>query len=134
MTSTPEARISKDASFTIERTESAAPGTLILRCSGPLTTRSMYLSMSPDAVQSILDFTPLPGEEPTTVRIFDLTAVPYMDSMGVGFIMTQYAKCKGRGVHMIAAGVSPRVMEILRLVKVDTLIPIAATVEDALAL
>jgi anti-sigma B factor antagonist len=131
--STHEAGILKDSNFTIEREESATPGKLVLRFAGPLTNRSMYLSMSPDAVQSILDFTQPPGEAPTTVRIFDLTGVPYMDSMGLGFIMTQYTKCKGRGVSFIAAGVSPRVMELFRLTRMDTVLPIAPKVEDALA-
>jgi anti-anti-sigma factor len=131
--STPEPQIRKDQGFTIERAQSATPGKLIFRCSGPLTMRAIYLAMSPGSVRSILDFTPMPGEEPATVRIFDLTGVPFIDSMGIGWIVTEYARCKGRGVRLIAAGATPHVTEVLRLTNVDTLIPMAATVEDALA-
>jgi anti-anti-sigma regulatory factor len=46
-------------------------------------------------------------------------------------IVRHYVRCQGRGVRMIAAGVSPRVLELLKLTKMDAVLATAATVEDA---
>ena len=65
------------------------------------------------------------------VNIFNLTDVPYMDSAGLGLVVRHYARCQDKGVRFIAAGASPRVLELFRLTKVDTIIPMIATVEEA---
>ena len=131
--SAPAAETWKGSTFTIERTESSAPGKQVLRFSGPLTARSLYGTMSADSVRSILDAAPATDEQPATLRVFDLTGVPYIDSMGIGFVVTEYVRCKTRRIHLIAAGASPRVQELFHLTKVDTILPMAATVEEALA-
>ena len=63
--------------------------------------------------------------------IFDLTRVPYMDSIGLGMMVSQHVRCKGKGIRMVAVGVNPRVLQLFKLTKLDTLIPMAATVEEA---
>jgi anti-sigma B factor antagonist len=109
-----------DDPLTIERTEGKTPGTLILRLTGPLTLRNMF------------DFqSQLRKEEPPPVTILDLTGVPYMDSAGMGMVVNHYVRCQGKGVRLIAVGVSPRVMELFKMTKVDAVIPLAATVEEA---
>jgi anti-anti-sigma factor len=119
--------------FTIERIACDDRGTLILRFSGALTARDMYAQHSPIAVRSLLDVHCDTGSEPLTLNIFDLSQVPYMDSSGLGLIARHYAHCQGRGVRFIAAAPSQRVRELFRLTKMDTVIPIAATLEEALA-
>ena len=109
-----------DAPLTIERKEGNSSGTVIFRLSGPLTLRNMF------DFQSMLR-----SGEPPPVTIIDLTGVPYMDSSGMGMIINYFVRCQGKGVKLIAAGVSPRVIELFKLTKVDTVIPITATVEDA---
>jgi len=65
------------------------------------------------------------------VMILDLAGVPYMDSAGMGSIINYFVHCQNAKVRMIAAGVSPRVMELFKLTKVDSVIPLAASVEAA---
>jgi anti-anti-sigma factor len=109
-----------DAPLTIDRKEGNSSGTVIYRLNGPLTLRNMF------------DFqTMLRSGEPPAVTIIDLTDVPYMDSSGMGMIINQFVRCQGKGVKLIAAGVSSRVLELFKLTKVDTVIPITATVEEA---
>jgi anti-anti-sigma factor len=109
-----------DDPLTIAQEEGNAPGTLIFRLSGPLTLRNMF------AFQSQLR-----SAEPPPVTIFDLTAVPYMDSAGMGAVINHFVHCQRKGARLIVAGVSPRVMELFKLTRVDSVIPLAATVEDA---
>jgi len=109
-----------DDPLTFERKEGNAPGTLIFRLTGPLTLRNMF------------DFqTQLRNTEPPAVTILDLTGVPYMDSAGMGLVVNHFVRCQGKGVRLIAAGVSPRVLELFKLTKVDAVIPMAANVEEA---
>ncbi len=91
----------------------------------------MYGSMSPNALRDVLDCQPEPDVEPPRLNILDLTDVPYMDSFGLGTIVGHYASCQRKGFKMIAVGASPRVRELFKMTRVDTVISMAAAVEDA---
>ena len=118
--------------MTLEREAGKAPGTVVFHFSGPFTARSVYAHQSPEVVHHMFDFqSMLPEGEPPVLNIFNLTDVPYMDSAGLGMVIRYYARCQDKGVRFIAAGVSPRVLELFQLTKVDTIIPMIATVEEA---
>src|SRR5271156_2934873 len=114
-----QAQIWKGSPFTIEQIEGKTPGTVIFRLCGPFTARDMYGSLTPAALSNMLDFQSTPSEQPPAVNILDLTDVPYMDSTGLGTIVRHYVRCHGKGVRLIAAGVSPRVLELFKLTKVE---------------
>jgi len=117
--------------FNIERKHGKGPGTVILRFSGPFTVRDAYTCLPPLALNRMLELEPAAGEEPMVKNILDLTACPYMDSSGLGIIATHYVRCQKRGIKMVAAGLSPKVKEVLRITKMDTVIPLAGTMEEA---
>jgi anti-anti-sigma factor len=54
-----------------------------------------------------------------------------MDSSGLGIIATHYIRCQKQGLRMIVTGLSPKVREVFRITKMDTVIPIAASIEEA---
>jgi anti-anti-sigma factor len=116
--------------FTIERNEGKAPGTVIFRLRGPFTQRDMFASLAPVVVDNMLNFQSEPSEKLPTLNILDMTDVPYMDSAGLGRIVRHYVHCRGKGVRMVAAGVSPRVVELFKMTKMDAVIPMAGTVEE----
>jgi anti-anti-sigma factor len=86
------------------------------------------------SLKQVLELEPAPGEEPPVKNILDLTGCPYMDSSGLGIIVSHMVHCNKKGMKMIAAGVTPRVREVFRLTRVDSVVPIAASVEEAEAL
>jgi anti-anti-sigma factor len=117
--------------LTFERDEGKAPGTVIFHFSGPFTARTVFESQSPEGVSQMFDLQlMLPTGELPTVNIFDLTDVEYMDSTGLGMVVRHYVRCQDKGVRFIAAGASPRVLELFKLTNVDTVIPMIATVEE----
>ncbi len=126
--STIQAQVWKASSFSIERRQGRAPGTVIFRFSGPFTARDMFGSLSQEALRNLFDS---PADGAPAVHVFDLTAVPYMDSIGLGMMVSQHVRCQGKGVRMVLAGVSPRVMQVFKLTKLDSFLPMAATVEEA---
>jgi len=54
-----------------------------------------------------------------------------MDSAGLGLIVSHYVRCQGKGVRLVAAGVSARVLQLFEMTTVDKFFPRVATVEEA---
>lgn len=124
----------KGSSFSIERKEAKSPGTVVLHFAGPFTARDMYGSLTPAALESLFSPALTSGATPASLLVVDLSGVPYMDSMGLGLIVTQFVHCKGKGVRLVVAGLTPRVKQLFELTKMNGVIPMAATVEEALTL
>lgn len=103
---------------------------MVFKLSGPFTARDMYGKLTPDALKTLFE---IPAGSSINRQIFDLSSVPYMDSAGLGMMVTQLVRCQNQGVKLTAVGVTPRVLELFRITKVDGLIPMAATIEDAVA-
>ena len=109
-----------DAPLTIDRKEGSTPDTLVYVLSGPLTLRNMF------------DFqSELRGAQSPKLTIFDLSGVPYMDSAGMGLIMNHYTHCQARGGKLVVAGANSRVLDLFEVTKVNTVLPLAPTVEAA---
>jgi anti-anti-sigma factor len=124
----------KSSTFTIERIEGQAPRTIIYRVTGPFNARDMYGSMKQVALGNIFDMKQTPAVESPTLHIFDITAVPQMDSSALGMIVSHHISCRAKGIRVIAVGPNPNVIQLFKFTKVDTLIPTAATLDQALAM
>jgi ABC-type transporter Mla MlaB component len=101
------AQIWKSSKFAIERSQGKTPDTVIFRLSEPFTARDMYGSLSPNALRNT--FESVEDGELHTLHILDLTEVPYIDSAGLGLLVSHYVRCQTREVRLVAAGVSSRV-------------------------
>jgi anti-anti-sigma regulatory factor len=88
------AQIWKSSKFAIERTQGKTPGSVIFRLSGPITARDMYGSLSPNELRNT--FESVVDGESHALHIRDLTEVPYIDSAGLGLIVTHYVRCRDR--------------------------------------
>jgi len=112
-----------DEPISIERNPGKAAGVEIIRLSGPLTLRNLF------DFQNELRSTP-----PAAVTILDMTAVPYLDSSGMGAVINHHVHCQKCGSKLVVAGVNSRALELFLLTKVHTVIAMAANVNDAEAL
>jgi anti-anti-sigma factor len=122
------AQVWKSSKFTIDRNQGKTPGTVIFRLSGPFTARDMHSSLSPIELRNTFE-----SEEgtPHVLHIMDLSDVPYIDSAGLGLIVSHYVRCQGRDVRLVLAGVNPRVVQLLEMTRVDGFLPRIGTVEEA---
>jgi anti-anti-sigma factor len=127
---TMQAQIWKSSNFTIELVPAAAPQTAAFRFTGPFTARDMFQKLTPAEMRQLLD--PASSDQ-HTVQVLDLTDVPYMDSAGLGLIVSHYVRCQAKGVKLVLAGVGPKVLHLFRLTNMHQLIPTAAEVEDAVS-
>ena len=124
----------KSPTFTIERIEGQAPGAIIYQITGVFNARDMYGSMKQVALGNIFEFKPSPRAEMPTRHIFDLSKVPQMDSSGLGLLVSHFINCRGKGIRVVLVGSSPNVLQLFKFTKVDTLLPLAPTMEEALAI
>jgi anti-anti-sigma factor len=120
---TNDVQVWKSSKFTLERCESTDTRTVLFRFVGPFTARDMYTSISPATFHCLFDL--LPQRDGYTAHVIDLSGVPYMDSMGLGMIVTHFVSCRNRGIGLTITGAGPRVTELFKLAHVDNLLPLA---------
>jgi anti-sigma B factor antagonist len=105
--------------LTLDSAPGHAPGSRILRLTGPLTINGLF------------DFQSTLRADPPDVLILDLTGVPYMDSAGMGAIINYFVSCQRHGKKLLVTGVNGRVMELFKMTKVDGLLTLKPTVAEA---
>jgi len=122
----------KSPTFAIERIEGQIPHTLIYQITGVFNARDMYGSMKQVQLGNIFEFKPEPGEETPKRHIFDLTRVPQMDSSGLGVLVSHNIACRAKGIQVVIVGPSPNVRQLFKFTKVDTILTISPTLDEAL--
>jgi anti-sigma B factor antagonist len=106
--------------FMVERFGEGSGSQGVLRLKGPLTFEN--LSSFQNAIRR---------EDSTTV-ILDLTEVPYVDSAGLGSLVSTYVTGQKAGRRMILTGVNDRVLKLFEITRVEPLFLIFPTVWDAI--
>jgi anti-sigma B factor antagonist len=111
-----------DKELLYSTSDGAKPGTQVLTLDGPFTLGNMFKlqadmrTLKPDCL------------------ILDMTAVPYMDSAGLGVIMNYFVSAQGAGRKFFVVGVNERIRALLEMTKVDTVLKLCDTIEAAQAL
>lgn len=94
-------------------------GIEILSLSGPFTLGNMF------------QFQRTLQEVHPPFLIFDLAQVPYMDSAGLGLLVNFYVAAQKNGRKMVVVGANQRIVALFELTKVDSILRVYPTVEDA---
>lgn len=64
--------------------------------------------------------------------IVDLTHVPYIDSSGLGSLVSVHISCHKAGRRVVLSGVNERVSKLLEITKLDSLFLMFPTLNEAL--
>jgi len=103
----------------IERTPGAASDVSILTLTGPLTIATLFdfqtALRAPDLKSTIIDF----------------AAVPYMDSAGLGVVLSHWAHTQRHGSKFALVAMSEKVRVILEMTGVAKMMPFYPTAADA---
>jgi anti-anti-sigma factor len=105
-------------SLTIDVVESAS-GAHLMKLNGPLTIRTLF------------DFQTVSRRELTKPVIVDLTGVPYMDSAGLGCVVSVFTSCQNKGLGFALCGLSSRLQTLFEVTHVSTILPIFDNLEAA---
>jgi len=106
--------------FKVEALVSPA-GARILKLSGPLT------------IQTLFDFQQIVREETTKPIILDISGVAYMDSAGLGCVVSAYTSCQRNARAFGITGIGERIKTLFAVTHVDGLLPCFDTLESAQA-
>src|ERR1017187_2383006 len=63
--------------------------------------------------------------------VVDLSAVPYMDSTGLAFVVELHKALASRGGQLFLAEANQRIREVLQMTRIGEIIPLFQDVEDA---
>jgi anti-anti-sigma factor len=105
--------------MTFTRRAGSRDGIEILSLSGPFTLGNMF-----EFHRALQDMRP-------QYLIFDIAQVPYMDSAGLGVLVNFYVAAQKHGRKMAIVGATQRIVTLFELTKVDSLLRLYPTVEDA---
>jgi len=94
-------------------------GAKILKLTGPLTLRTLF------------DFQNVSRQEHGAPVIVDIANVPYMDSAGLGSVISLFASCQRTNRTFGIVGVSERIRTLFEVTHCDGLLPCFDTVEAA---
>ena len=72
-------------------------------------------------------------EKAQKMVVFDMTALDYLDSSGIGTVVSCLTQVKKSGGDLRLAGVNPRLLRMFKMTGVDTLVTIYPTVAEAAA-
>ena len=105
--------------MTVERLGPSGQGVLCLH--GPLT------------MENVASFhNAIRREETAEAVVVDLTEVPYVDSSGLGSLVSACVSRQKAGRRVALTGVNERVFRLFEITKVETLFLIFPTIDDAL--
>lgn len=101
--------------------DSSYPHLRVLRLIGPLTLTNMF------------EFQALVRQDDLRGLLVDMTQVPYVDSAGLGCLMSAHVSHARTGRKFLLAGVNERVEALFQATKVADIFARHATPEQALA-
>lgn len=103
----------------ISRESGPAGATAIFRLNGPLTLATLF------TLQEAL------REAGDCDTVIDVNESPYIDSAGLGTILSHWSHTQRTGHRFALTGVTPRIRVLLEITKVDAILPMFATPEEA---
>ncbi len=104
----------------VERPFSDMGGKGVLRLKWPLVS------------QNLPDFQNAMRRENVPTIILDLTGVPYIDSAGLGSLVSAYVSRHKSGQRTILTGVNARIIHLLEITRMVQLFPIFPSLADAI--
>jgi anti-sigma B factor antagonist len=110
----------KSEPLQVERPFNSRGGGGVLVLKGPLVT------------ENLADFQNAIRRENVPTVILDLTEVPYIDSAGLGSLVTAYVTRHKSGQRTVLTGVNSRIVHLLEITKMAQLFPIFPSLADAL--
>lgn len=105
--------------MTYSRRPGSREGIEILSLAGPFTLGNMFQFQ-----RDLQEIHP-------PFLIFDITQVPYMDSAGLGLLVNFYVSAQKNGRRMAVAGASPRIKTLFEMTRVDSLLRLFPSTEQA---
>jgi anti-sigma B factor antagonist len=94
--------------------------------------RGVLLLKGPLVNENLPDFQNAIRRENVPTMILDFTGVPYIDSAGLGSLVSAYVSRHKSGQRTVLTGMNPRIVSLLEITRMAQLFPIFPSLADAL--
>src|SRR5580704_10203784 len=94
--------------------------------------RGVLSFRGPLTMENVPPFMNAMRREGAPTMILDLTGVPYVDSSGLGSLVSAYTSCTKSGRRVALTGVNRRVMKVFEITKVEPVFLMFPTLTDAI--
>jgi anti-anti-sigma factor len=109
----------RDEALTLETLPASRSDAIVLRLVGPITLSSLFPLK--DALGTVTQ----------NLVVLDMSQVPYVDSAGLGTVLMYYVSAQKNGRKLALAGVTDRVLSLIRMTRVDSVLSMFPSVEAA---
>jgi anti-anti-sigma factor len=99
--------------------------------SGSSSDVTIFTLTGPLTIATLFDFQTAIRQPDLKSTIIDFSGVPYVDSAGLGIVLSHWAHTQRIGVKFAAVGISDRVRVLLEMTGVSKLLPQYPTAADA---
>ena len=104
------------------------------RYAGVTDEQRVLLVRGPLTIETTPQFERAVRLESAETMILDLSDVPYIDSVGLGSLVSMYVSHQKTGRCLVLTGVTPRVLRVLKITKVNDFMTFPTTWEAVEAL
>jgi len=94
--------------------------------------RGVLSLRGPLTMENVSPFLNAIRRENAPTVILDFSGVPYVDSSGLGSLVSAYTSCQKAGRRVALTGVNRRVMKVFEITKVEEIFLMFPTLSDAL--
>jgi anti-sigma B factor antagonist len=94
--------------------------------------RGVLSFRGPLTMENVTPFLNAVRRETAQTMILDLTGVPYLDSSGLGSLVSACTSCAKSGRRMALTGVNKRVMKVFEITKTERVFLMFPTLGDAI--
>ena len=94
--------------------------------------RGVLSLRGPLTMENVTPFLNAVRRETAATMILDLSGVPYLDSSGLGSLVSACTSCAKSGRRMALTGVNTRVLKVLEITRVEQVFLMFPTLSDAI--
>jgi anti-sigma B factor antagonist len=94
--------------------------------------RGVLSLRGPLTMENVTPFLNAVRRETAPTMILDLTGVPYVDSSGLGSLVSASTSCTKAGRRLALTGVNKRVLKVFEITKVEQIFLMFPTLSDAI--
>lgn len=105
---------------------------LLVERLGPVFGQGVLCLHGPMTAENLVPFQNAIRNEAASIVILDLTGVPYIDSAGLGALVSAYISCHKLGRQLVLAGINERILKLFEITRVDTLFLMFPTPDEAI--
>ncbi|MGH9530561.1 MAG: STAS domain-containing protein [Terriglobales bacterium] len=108
------------------------PEVLVIERLEPMLKHSILCLRGPMTAHTVSSFQNAVRNEFAPIMILDLTEVPFIDSAGLGSLVSAYISCHKAGRQVVLTGTNSRILRLFEITRVESLFLMFPTLDNAL--